>query len=330
MTSDDETTMPVAAAAVVVEKKACGACQQDMSRDSFSKKQWERKKFRRCKECVEHEIPFQRPSKNDYNESKPPEEEEEEEEKAEATVITTTQETVTPPQPSMNTLEEDHKTTIFHTSTQELLDYKVEAIDVEEEINDLLHAPSEEEEEATPSSPNSNADDHSEATTEPIQNSARNQGDSIISSSIQPTDSIESDAQHWDPSAMMMDNPSATSTRPPQPSVPPPAAPNTTTIMEGEEGQGRVVQRPCWCSPRILTLMCFLSVFGLVISSLVETDDDHVPMLVFAGFAIVLAAIMLLYQLYGRGYYNSDTNEESSLTEPLLSGEGRNNNDEIV
>ncbi|CAJ1947725.1 unnamed protein product [Cylindrotheca closterium] len=46
--------------------KNCGACTKDMERSAFSKKQWERKKFRRCKACVENENAFQRPSKKDY------------------------------------------------------------------------------------------------------------------------------------------------------------------------------------------------------------------------------------------------------------------------
>mmetsp|Transcript_30145 Transcript_30145/g.72363 ORF Transcript_30145/g.72363 Transcript_30145/m.72363 type:complete len:568 (-) Transcript_30145:1-1704(-) len=46
--------------------KNCGACKEDMARSAFSKKQWERKKFRRCKVCVENDNAFQRPSKKDH------------------------------------------------------------------------------------------------------------------------------------------------------------------------------------------------------------------------------------------------------------------------
>jgi hypothetical protein len=50
-------------------KKQCGACKEEKIRSEFSKKQWERKKFRRCKSCVNQEVPFQRPSKNDHSSS---------------------------------------------------------------------------------------------------------------------------------------------------------------------------------------------------------------------------------------------------------------------
>ena len=35
------------------EKKSCGACSNELPKDSYSKKQWQQKQQRRCKSCVD-------------------------------------------------------------------------------------------------------------------------------------------------------------------------------------------------------------------------------------------------------------------------------------
>jgi cystinosin len=59
--AEDTTTT----AATTTAAKSCGACQEPKERLDFSKKQWE-KKFRRCKDCVTKELPFQRPTKQGH------------------------------------------------------------------------------------------------------------------------------------------------------------------------------------------------------------------------------------------------------------------------
>jgi hypothetical protein len=363
-------------------EKKCGACQQDMLRSAFSKKQWERKKFRRCKACVDHEVPFQRPSKNDYLTSNSSNNDGAEDPEAAASPTDNSnndknknESNTAPPEistpsssasedlvmpvsaPQGNTTittittidseeEEENQKGIFTVSTEEMLDYKVEPIvNVEQEINDLLHPnASMKNDEPEPSGATnivqqedddhsqSTEDDHSQAT-EPIKNTSRENNATILAA-----DSIESDAQHWDPTAMMHLDP--VSARPPEPMFPPPAVPTTEGDNE-EDGIGNDSLQPYYWfqlwSSRTLAVACLLSVLGLVLSSL-ASPENQVLMLIFAAFSMVLAVIMLLKQLYGQTSSDDEEPEdvveepEDPLTEPLLppSGGTVNHDDEIV
>ncbi|KAL9185739.1 hypothetical protein ACHAXT_003516 [Thalassiosira profunda] len=42
--------------------KACSACSRELSRESFSKKQWQMKRFRRCKECIDGHREIENPT----------------------------------------------------------------------------------------------------------------------------------------------------------------------------------------------------------------------------------------------------------------------------
>jgi len=49
------------------ETKSCGACHKDLTTASYSKKQWQNKTQRRCKECIESDIPIEKIDlNNDY------------------------------------------------------------------------------------------------------------------------------------------------------------------------------------------------------------------------------------------------------------------------
>jgi hypothetical protein len=357
-------------------EKNCGACQQDMPRSKFSKKQWERKKFRRCKVCVDHEAPFQRPSKNNHltssgsgnnNEAEDPETaasptDNSNNDKNNNESTTATPEITTPsssasddlvmpaPTPQGNTTittidseeedEEEKQRSIFKVSTEEMLDYEVEPIvNVEQEINDLLHPnDSMKDDEPEPSGVTNivqqEEDDHSQATeddhsqaTEPIKNTSGENNATILA-----TDSIESDAQHWDPTAMMHLDPVAT--RPPEPMSPPPAVP--TEGDNEEDGIGNDSLQPYYWSllwsSRTLAVACLLSVLGLILCSLASPENIFL-MLIFAAFSMALAVIMLLKQLYGQtSSVDEDDEPEDPLTEPLLPplGVTVNHDDEIV
>eukprot|EP00980_Cylindrotheca_fusiformis_P013371 scaffold3410_cov141-Cylindrotheca_fusiformis.AAC.14 len=412
--SDDKVVgdaIPEATAAAERNHHHCGACEQDLPRSAFSKKQWERKKFRRCKNCVEHEIPFQRPPKKSaYSNNNKDEEEDDDDgedimapysetppttdgDDDDVVVVdgnaklssTMTKEIVMETTSNVDDAPcSDHlekammegkaaATTVASTTTtttilEDVVTTNVAALEkpsTSAEITDvaaMVDAAATSDDDDDDDDDGDGDGDYSEIT-EHIHNKSNNQNNNknkkknveVMTTTTDAAMNIESDAQEWNPSpSMIVVGEERNTTRrqqrrrllPPQPRNAPPNPPIHQQHDNDDDEQGRMCNSCCG-RRRLLLLpeiniqmvmggLCFLSIVGLILTSILQTDKNqtttttsHVFLLVFAGCAMFFSMGMLLYELYGHTADDNDNNDDerpllaagpASLREPLLGG----------